>query len=584
MSVDVSGSSEETGRQGKSNVELAREIGLIGLLWASMGSIIGSGWLFGAQKGLYNAGPAVLISWVIGGVCILVLALVHAELGAMFPLSGGSARFPHYAFGGIAGAGFGWFSWLQAVTVAPIEVSAAILYAAHYSWADDWLHPDETLTHKGLVVAVVLMAILAAVNYLGVKALAATNSTLTWWKVGVPLATILVVALAGGGMHTSNFHAADGFNPYGLKGILLAIPVSGIIFAYLGFEQADQLAGESKNPKRDLPIAVIGSIVLGLIIYILLQLVFLLALPADTIGAKWCDGNPDNLPGCEPAQLANGAANPAVHGLFSTFTGPWAQLAALISLGWLATILYIDAVVSPLGTGLIYTAAGARVSYGLARNDYFHSVFGKLTPARVPWVGVLVSFIAGCVCFLPFPSWQSLVGLITSASVLMYAGAPLSFGAFRRRLPDQERPYRLPWGGLFSPAAFVVSTWIIMWSGWETAWKLGILIVIGCLLIFNREMKPDVLNWRAAAWLPVYLVGVGTITYFSTFSGRDNPSHVLGGTTGIAPVWWALGVSAAFSLVIYYWAIAVALSTPVIQHMIDEVVVPEEAELAGPGH
>jgi hypothetical protein len=97
-------------------------------------------------------------------------------------------------------------------------------------------------------------------------------------------------------------------------------------------------------------------------------------------------------------------------------------------------------------------------------------------------------------------------------------------------------------------------------------------------------MKPDVLNWRAAAWLPVYLVGVGTITYFSTFSGRDNPSHVLGGTTGIAPVWWALGVSAAFSLVIYYWAIAVALSTPVIQHMIDEVVVPEEAELAGPGH
>ena len=57
----------------------------------------------------------MLISWVIGGVCILVLALVHAELGAMFPLSGGSARFPHYAFGGIAGAGFGWFSWLQAV-------------------------------------------------------------------------------------------------------------------------------------------------------------------------------------------------------------------------------------------------------------------------------------------------------------------------------------------------------------------------------------------------------------------------------------------------------------------------------------
>jgi amino acid transporter len=584
MSVDTSSASSEP--KGKSNVELAREIGLIGLLWASMGSIIGSGWLFGAQKGLFNAGPAVLISWVIGGICILVLALVHAELGAMFPLSGGSARFPHYAFGGIAGAGFGWFSWLQAVTVAPIEVSAAILYATHYSWARSWLKPDETLTHTGLVVAVVLMALLAAVNYLGVKALAATNTVLTWWKVGVPMATILVVALfASGGMHGSNFHAADGFNPYGVKGILLAIPLSGIVFAYLGFEQADQLAGESKNPKRDIPIAVIGSIILGLIIYILLQLVFLLALPSSEIGAKWCDGNPNNVAGCLPAQLASGAANPAVAHLYTTFTGPWAQIAALVSLGWLATVLYIDAVISPLGTGLIYTAAGARVSYGLARNDYFHSVFGKLTGSRVPWVGVLVSFLAGCVCFLPFPSWQSLVGLITSASVLMYAGAPLAFGAFRKRLPDQERPYRLPLGEVFSPIAFVVSTWIIMWSGWETNWKLGILVLIGCLLIFNREMRPDVLNLNSAAWLPVYLIGVGAITFFSTFSGRTGQTHVLGGTgTGIGPVIWAQVVSAVFALAIYFWAIQVALPTSTIQFMIDEVVIPEEAELAGPAH
>ena len=61
-----------------------------------------------------TAGPAAVISWVIGGAAILVLALVHAELGAMYPVSGGSARFPHYAFGGFAGASFGWFSWLQA--------------------------------------------------------------------------------------------------------------------------------------------------------------------------------------------------------------------------------------------------------------------------------------------------------------------------------------------------------------------------------------------------------------------------------------------------------------------------------------
>src|SRR4051812_17834856 len=101
---------------------LRREIGFIGLLWASGGSIIGSGWLFGAQGALSTAGPAAVISWAIGGVAIMLLALVHAELGAMYPVAGGTARFPHIAFGGAAGASFGWFSWLQAVTVAPIEV------------------------------------------------------------------------------------------------------------------------------------------------------------------------------------------------------------------------------------------------------------------------------------------------------------------------------------------------------------------------------------------------------------------------------------------------------------------------------
>jgi amino acid transporter len=83
---------------------LKRDIGFVGLIWASEGSIIGSGWLFGAQGALSTAGPAAIISWVIGGTAILILALVHAELGGMYPVSGGTARFPHYAFGGAAGA------------------------------------------------------------------------------------------------------------------------------------------------------------------------------------------------------------------------------------------------------------------------------------------------------------------------------------------------------------------------------------------------------------------------------------------------------------------------------------------------
>lgn len=532
---------------------LRREIGLISLLWASMGSIIGSGWLFGAKTALATAGPAAIISWVVGGGAILILALVHAELGAMYPYSGGSARFPHFAFGGAAGASFGWFSWLQAATVAPIEVSAMISYAQHYSFASGWLDSKGLLTDSGLVIAVILMALVSSVNFLGIRALALTNSTATWWKVGAPLATILLVAILGG-LHTSNFTAADGFSPDGAHGILAAVATSGIIFSYLGFEQADQLAGESTNPKRDIPVAVIGSIILGIIIYIALQVVFLLALPASAIGSTWSEVGT---------------------GLYTAFTGPWAQLASLVSLGWLAAILYLDAIISPAGTGLIYTAASSRVSYGLSRNGYVPMAFERLNKRGVPWVGVIVAFVIGCICFLPFPSWQSLVGLITSASVLMYAGAPLSFGVFRKRLPHAERPYRLPAGGFFAPLAFIVSNLIILWSTWDTDWKLGVAILLGYVIlginrIFKLNPHAPVLNWRAAQWLPVYLIGMGVIVYLSDYGPLKNP---------VIPLWWDIVVVSAFSLIIYYWAIAVALPSEQIQAMINES--EESVALAG---
>src|SRR5690348_2608213 len=88
---------------------LKREIGLIGLTWTSVGSIIGSGWLFGALFAAQAAGTAALVSWGIGAVAITILAFVHAELGAAYPVAGGTGRFPHYAFGTAAGASFGWF-------------------------------------------------------------------------------------------------------------------------------------------------------------------------------------------------------------------------------------------------------------------------------------------------------------------------------------------------------------------------------------------------------------------------------------------------------------------------------------------
>ncbi|MFF4805810.1 APC family permease [Streptomyces sp. NPDC001351] len=524
---------------------LRRDVGLIGLMWASVGSIIGSGWLYGAEKAVTAAGPAAIISWVIGTVAIVLLALVHAELGGMFPVAGGTARYPHYAFGGLAGLSFGWFSWLQAATVAPIEVEAMIGYAGHWKWAQGLQHPDQTLTGPGIVTAVVLMAVFVGVNFFGVRALAHTNSAATWWKIAVPLGAIFVIAI--GNFHPANF-TSEGFAPFGAKGVLTAISGSGIIFALLGFEQAIQLAGESRNPKRDLPRATLGSVAIGAVIYVLLQVVFIGALPHSTFAKGWA------------------------HLDFPGISGPWAGLATLVGLGWLAVVLYADAIISPGGTGLIYTTATSRVSYGLAKNGYAPKIFARTDSRGVPWFGLIISFVTGVVCFLPFPSWQELVGFITSASVLMYAGAPLAYGVFADKLPNHERPYRLPAGKVLAPLSFVVANLIIYWSGWDILWRLGIAVVLGYLLLggyawwANATNQPDAprMDFKAAQWLPVYLLGIGVISAQGSFGG-----------TGNIGLWWDMLVIAGFSLVIYYWARATASQPEAIERSIEEVVVTD---------
>ncbi len=114
---------------------LRRDVGFFGLLWFSAGTTLGSGWLFGAFVAVTIAGPAALVGWVLAALFMAPLALVYAELGSMFPESGGPGRFAHHAFGSLAGATFGWFAYVQAATIAPIEVLAAIEYLSTNSWA-----------------------------------------------------------------------------------------------------------------------------------------------------------------------------------------------------------------------------------------------------------------------------------------------------------------------------------------------------------------------------------------------------------------------------------------------------------------
>ena len=351
MATETSGAGPAVVTQ-PTDVGLKRELGLIGATWASETSIIGSGWLFGALFAAQAVGGAAVLAWVIAGVVVIVLALCHAELGAMYPVSGGTARFPHFAFGSVAGISFGFFSYVQAVTIAPIECFAFMQYAAYF-WPGIYDSTTKNVTGAGFALTIVLMAIFVAVNFLAMRIFARVNNVITWWKVAVPVLAIIVLLFK---FHPGNFTAGVGFMPGGIKALFGALPAAGIIFAYSGFEQCDQLAGEIKNPGRNLPRAIIISILIGTAIYVLLQVAFIGAMPPSELGKGFA-----------------GITNTSI------LDGPFAGLAGLVGLGLLAWILRIDAFVSPTGTGLIYTTGTSRISYGLARNRYYPQIFGKVS-------------------------------------------------------------------------------------------------------------------------------------------------------------------------------------------------------------
>lgn len=518
-----------------------REVGLMALMFVSLGSIIGSGWLLGALTAATSAGGASLVSWVLAGVIIVLLALVHSELGAAYPLAGGTARWPRLAFGSLGGFTAGWVAWLQAVTIAPIEVEAALSYLDH-KW-HGLINEAGALTTTGLGVAVALMLLFCIINVLGVRWLAESNRIAVLWKVAVPVVTVVVLIVVS--FHVSNFTAGGGFAPYGAHGVLAALPL-GVVFALQGFEQAAQMAGEARDPQRNVPRAVIGAVIMGTILYVALEIAFIGAL--------------------NPGNLAHGWANPVGKGDF----GPYATIATSLGLAWLAAILYIDAFISPAGTGLIYVGTSARLAYALGHSGYVPKTVSRISNRGVPYTAIIVSFVVGLICFLPFPSWQSLVGLVTSATVIMYGFAPVTLLALRKVDPDRSRPYRLPAAAILAPLAFIAANEIIYWTSWATVEKLMLAIVAGYVLftiayVLGRPLERPPLDPRSLVWIVPWFTGLALISYLGQYGGRR-----------LIPEWIDLGVVAVFSLLIFYLAVQFSLPS----HRVAAAMATDEHEAA----
>jgi amino acid transporter len=482
--------------------------------------------LLGALTAATSAGGASIMSWALAGAIIVLLALVHAELGATYPLAGGTARWPRLTFGSLGGFTAGWVAWLQAVATGPIEVEAALSYLDH-KW-HGLINDVGALTTMGLGVATALMLLFTVINVLGVRWLAESNTIAVLWKIAVPVLTVGVLIAVS--FHAPNFTAGGGFAPYGAHGVFAALPL-GVMFALNGFEQATQISGEAHNPQRNVPRAVIGAVALGTLLYLALEVAFIGAL--------------------NPTNLIHGWANPVGKGDF----GPYATIATGLGLGWLAVILYLDAFISPAGTGLIYVGTSARLGFALGHAGYVPRGVSRISNRGVPYTSIILAFIVGMICFLPFPSWQSLVQLSSSTTVIMYAFAPITLLALRKADPNRTRPYRLPAIPVLAPLAFIAANEIIYWASWTTVHKLMLAIIAGYMLFgtsyaLGRPIERPPLDSRSLVWILPWLTGMTMISYLGQYGG-----------TKLIPEWIDLGVVAAFSLLICTLAVHLRLPT-----------------------
>ena len=350
-------------------------------------------------------------------------------------------------------------------------------------------------------VAVVLMAIFIVVNFLGVRSLAHTNSAVTWWKIFVPLLTIIVVRVDA--LPRRQLRRSRRLRAVRRQGRARRRQHRGIIFALLGFEQATSSpvraatrSGTSRGPSS-------ARSLIGAVIYLLLQIVFIGALPSPR--SRTAGRSSDLRRRSRAVRRPGHRGRPRLAGHDPVHRRGHLPRRHRPDLRH----LHLPDLLRPV-------AATAT-----CRNS------SRAPTARgVPWFGLIFTFIIGLILFLPFPSWQQLVSFITSASVLMYAGAPLAFGVAAQadcRTRSDRSGCRA--GTAVAPLAFVIASLIIYWSGWPTL--LAARRRDRPRLHPDRAHTPGTLNkhlpnapgWtgRPRQWLPVYLIGMGVISWQGAF-------------------------------------------------------------------
>lgn len=544
-----------------SDKKLRRALNTWDLLFLSLGGIIGSGWLFAAYGAAFVAGPAAIFSWIVGGVIILFIALVYAELGSMIPRSGAIVRYGNYTHGGFAGFMLGWAYFLSAVSVPAIEAEAVITVAS--VWTKPYglilVEPSGVLSLIGILFAGLLMLLFFFLNYFGIKIMGKTNTIMTWWKLIIPAGTVILLLVVGFSASNLNvsYNGSNGFNPFGYGAMFQAVAISGIVFSFLGFRQAVDYAGEAATPKKSVPIATIFSVIIGVVLYVGLQIGFLGHIDWSNLGVA-----PGNWAAFSSGYYSNGVLPAAIQKIHDA---PFPILASAAGLVPLTYLLYADAFVSPSGTLNVYLGTSVRTLYGIGTiGGVPKSLIKVMEKTRIPFVPLLASLIIGYVFFLPFPSWYKLVGFITSATVFTYIVGGPSLRVLRKHASELHRPFKLPGSAIIAPIAFIGASLVVYWSGWPLDGYLAIGIFIGLLVYsvfvayFNVDKIFHVKNYKSGAWVPIYVLAIVVMSYVGEY-GRN-----------WVPFPWDILMVAVVGLVFYFWATFSGYKTEEIDTMIKE--------------
>ncbi|MCD9625146.1 APC family permease [Rhabdothermincola salaria] len=503
----------------------------MGLTFVAVGGVIGSGWLFGPLFAAQFAGPSSILAWVFGGLMVMIAALTFAEIAAMLPVMGGLGRLPQFSHGRTVGTMIGWTAWVGYVTAAPIETQALLEYVSNedaFGWlfTGDGSDGQNPLSTGGLAVAAGLLAAFTVVNAYGVRLFARVNTPLTWFKIAVPL----VAAVALLTRFDADNLTSQGFAPEGVRGVMAAISSGGVIFAFLGFRHALDMAGEARRPQRTVPIALTASLAICIVIFVLVQLGFVGALSASDLTGGWGD-------------LDIEGAN-----------GPVAGVLAGLGMAVVANLVLADAVAGPLGAGLVASASTARLSVAVSRNGLFPRAIRSMSRHGVPLRALVLNTMVGFVILVAFrDGWREILTFNAGAIVLSFAAGPVTLLALRRQIPDRPRPFRLPAVNLVASVAFVVVGLIVYWTGWDTLWKLMVPLAVGAVLyawqVVRRPDERSQLDLAQAWWLAPYYGGLLAISYAGNFDGGR----------ALVPFGWDVVLVAAFSLAVLPLAVRARL-------------------------